>query len=136
MPAHAKATEHSLQFKSATTIRSLLNKGGDSVKAFTHVAIAQEITIGPFNTAPIAAMNLIGNKLGRLTPRSATSSNEIKARTAELYNALLLFLDKSIPNGRKSYASLMAKESYTILEVEELVTIPGKQDIWTGSKEI
>ena len=33
LPTHAKAIEHSLQFKAVTTTQHVLNKGGDDIKA-------------------------------------------------------------------------------------------------------
>ena len=134
MPIRTKAIKHSIQFKTVNIIQRILNKGGYSVEAFTQAAIAQEITIGPFNAAPIAAVDLIGKKLGSLILKSATSPDEIKARKDALQDALLQVLDRLSPNGREQCASLIAKEAYNILK--ELVTIPGKLNVWAGSKGI
>ena len=89
LPTHTKAIKHSLQFKTVTTIRRILNRCGDSIKAFTQAAIAQKITIGPYNAALIAAVDLIRKKLGSLISKSATSPDEIKVRKDALQHALL-----------------------------------------------
>ena len=66
--------------------------------------------------------------------RSAPTSDEIKARKVTLQDLLLLFLGRSTTNGRERYASLVAKETYKILE--KLVTIPGRLNAWAHSKGI
>ena len=61
------------------------------MKVFTQAALTQEITIGPFNAAPIAAVDLIGKKLGSLISKTATNTDEVKARKDTLQEALLRF---------------------------------------------
>ena len=103
-------------------------------KAFNQAAIAQEITVSPFNATPIAADDLISKKAGSLISKLETSPYEIKARKAALQDTLLHFLDILTPNGRERCASLVGKESYKILK--DLVTIPGKLKKWIGSRGI
>ena len=100
-PTHAKVIEHSLQFKVVTTIRKILKKGGDDTKAFTQAAIAQEITICSFNSAPIATVDLIGKKLGSLISKTATNADKIKARTMHFRKPSYVFLERAAPNGRE-----------------------------------
>ena len=134
LPTHVKVVEHGLQFKLVNTLQINLNKGWNAIGAFTQVAIAQKIMIGPFNSAPIAAVDLIGPKLGRLAKMSASTSEEIEARKVALQNALLLFLSRLRTNSRERYTSIVAKRTCNILE--ELVIFHGKLNAWAGAKEI
>ena len=102
-----------------------------AIKAFTQAAIAIDTTIGPFNSAPIVAAELIDPSLALLAAQSASTSEEKKAKKDALQKIILIFLGRLTRNGRELYTSLIAKETPEILE--KLVTIPGKLNKWIDS---
>ena len=104
MTGHQKAIVHALQFKTTETLRRIYNRGWSSIKAFTQAACASNFIIGPHNSAPIAAGDLIGPHLLEEISKLTSIMEEEKAKKDALQEIILIFLGRSTSNGRDLFA--------------------------------